>query len=580
MFILGLNCYGHEAAACLLKDGAVVAMAEEERFNREKFTSAYPYHAIQFCLEFAGITIDDIDHVAFYVRPLVWLGAQLTSGLKYLPKSLNLLRGGGSADSTEGRVDGILRFRRLLRQKHGAKNPHFVLHWVEHHLAHCASAFYVSEFPRAAVLSIDAWGDRGTTMIAIGDGSTISPLMNVRFPHSLGGLYSAVTEYLGFRANSDEYKVMGLSAFGTPEYYGFFKDMVRFKADGTFTLDMKYLSYHTHGPRQWFSPEIVAALGPSRKKNDPMNERHKNIAASLQMVLEESVVRLARKAFELTESENLCYAGGVAFNCVANRRLLKETPFKNLFIQPVAGDSGTSLGAALHVHHALHPRAERSFVWPHSYWGPSFSDDACRQALEAGRVKFERRDDLARYTAGRIAGGGIIGWFQGRMEVGPRALGNRSLLADPRRLDIKDVLNERVKKRESFRPFAPSVLEEKAHEYFDLDAKSPYMIMVADVFARKRGIIPAVTHVDGTARVHTVKKEVNPLYWDLIHEFYGLTGVPILLNTSFNENEPIVCTPTEAVDCFKRTRIDTLVLGTYVAERSQQGFAEALYASP
>jgi len=576
MFILGLNCYGHEAAACLLNDGVLVAMAEEERFNREKFTSAYPYHAIQFCLEYAKITIDDVDQVAFYVRPLVWLGTQVKSGLRYLPKSLNLLRGGDSAHSMSSLASGILHFRRLLCQKHGAKNPHFTLHYVEHHLAHCASAFYVSEFPRAAVLSIDAWGDRSTTMIARGDGNTISPLMDVRFPHSLGGLYSAVTEYLGFRANSDEYKVMGLSAFGSPEYYGFFRDMVRFKPDGTFTLDMKYLSYQTHGPRQWFSPEMVAALGPSRKRNEPMKERHKNIAASVQMVLEESVVRLARKAFELTESGNLCYAGGVAFNCVANRRLLRETPFKNLFIQPVAGDSGTSLGAALHVHYALHPGAPRSFVWPHSYWGPSFSDDACKQALEAGGVKFERRDDIVRYAARRIADGGIIGWFQGRMEVGPRALGNRSLLADPRRLDIKDLLNERVKKRESFRPFAPSILDERAHEYFDLDGKSPYMIMVADVFARKREIIPAVTHVDGTARVHTVNREVNPLYWDLIHEFADLTGVPILLNTSFNENEPIVCTPTEAVNCFKRTRIDTLVLGKYVVERSQQDFAESL----
>jgi carbamoyltransferase len=437
-------------------------------------------------------------------------------------------------------------------------------------MAHAASAFYVSGYNKSAILTIDGWGDSGTTMIATGHGTRIDKLLEVPYPHSLGGLYSAITEYLGFRSNSDEYKVMGMAAYGQPEYYDFFKDLIQFTNKGGFRLNMEYLSYHTHGHRKWYSDNLVKKLGPARQYKDELTARHKNIAASIQKAVEDAIVTLAKTAQQLTGSKRLCYAGGVALNCLANRRILRETPFTDLFIQPVANDAGTSLGAALLLHYRLNPEAERTFVWHHSYWGPQFDDREHLAALERSGLQHTRKENVAQYTAARIAAGNVVGWFQGRMEVGPRALGNRSLLADPRRPEMKELLNIRVKKREEFRPFAPSILEEAANEYFELHgALSPYMIMVGDVHPDKKAVIPAVTHVDGTARVHTVSKITNPRYWQLIDEFRKLTGVPVVLNTSFNENEPIVCTPEQAIECFRRTRIDTLVLGDHVVERAE-----------
>lgn len=570
-FILGLNCYGHEASAAILVDGQLVALAEEERFNREKHTSVYPKNSIDFCLKQAGITVDDLDEVAFFVNPYVWLSTHIQSGLSHLPGSLNLLRGGNSGYPISERISGMLSLKRTICKSHGSVSPKFQVEYVDHHMAHAASAYYVSGYESAAVLTIDGWGDRATTMISVARGNYLEKLMEVAYPHSLGGLYSTVTEYLGFRANSDEYKVMGMAAYGKPEYYEFFKEMIHFESDGSFRLDLRYLSYHTHGQRRWYSDQMVAALGPARQRHDSLDQRHKDIAASLQLVTEEAVLELAKSAKRLTGESKLCYAGGVALNCLANRRILRETEFSDLFVQPVSNDAGTSLGSALLRHFQRNPDAKRDFVWKHNYWGPEFSDAECRSALETSGLKFKAVDDVAKYTAKRIADGNVIGWFQGRMEAGPRALGNRSLLADPRRADMKDLLNLRVKKREEFRPFAPSILEERATEFFDLaGGDSPYMIMIGYVHPEKRSVIPAITHVDNTARVHTVSKSTNPKYWQLIYEMGELTGVPILLNTSFNENEPIVATPTEAIACFQRTRIDTLVLGNFVVERSEQ----------
>jgi carbamoyltransferase len=567
MLILGISAFGHEASAALVKDGVLIAMAEEERFNREKHTAAYPVHAIEYCLDAAGITLDEIDHVAFFIRPLVWLRTQLISGIVNLPASLNLLRGGNSAYPILRRLREMILLRQVMSRYHGTRKPCFKVHYVDHHLAHAASSYLISVYDSAAALSIDGWGDRASTLTARGRGNTLTKLAEVRYPHSLGGLYSAVTQYLGFRALYDEYKVMGMAAFGKPTYYDAFKKMIRFTRLGIFNLDVDYISYHTHGHAKWYSDKFVKTFGPAVQNKDEFSQRTADIAASVQKTIEDVIVRLACDAHELTGESTLCYTGGVALNCLANRRLLSETPFKNVFIQPVANDAGTSLGAAFYVHFKLNPVAARRFVWESPYWGPAFNDGQCRKALEISGLSYRHTHSIEVEVAQLIAAGKVVGWFQGRMEAGPRALGNRSLLADPRRSEMKDLLNLRVKKREEFRPFAPSVLEERASEFFDIREPSPYMIMVGNVRDDKKALIPAVTHIDGTARVHTVSREVNPRYWSLIAEFGKHTGVPVLLNTSFNENEPIVCTPPEAIACFLRTRIDVLALGNFLVER-------------
>jgi carbamoyltransferase len=567
VFILGISAFGHEASAALLKDGVLIAMAEEERFNREKHSAAYPVHAIDYCLAEAGITLADIDHVAFFLRPLTWLMTQLFSGVVNLPASLNLLRGGNSAYPIGRRVQEMFLLKQVILKQHPSSATKFKVHFIDHHLAHAASSFLISKYDRAAVLSIDGWGDRASTLIAHGRGNILTKRAEVKYPHSLGGLYSAVTQYLGFRTNSDEYKVMGMAAFGRPEYYDAFKKMIRFTGPGQFELDLDYFAYHTHGHSKWYSDKFVETFGPAATNKNDFSLRAANIAASVQQVVEEAILQLARDARELTGESRLCYTGGVALNCLANRRILGDVPSGHLFIQPVANDAGTSLGAAVYLHFHLHPNAPRRFVWESPYWGPAFDQEQCRAALDRSGLPYRASEAIHADVARRIAEGKVVGWFQGRMEAGPRALGNRSLLADPRRGDMKDLLNIRVKKREEFRPFAPSVLEERAAEFFDLEEASPYMIMVANVRIDKRSIIPAVTHVDGTARVHTVNRGTNPAYWALIDAFGKITGVPVLLNTSFNENEPIVCTPDEAIGCFRRTQIDVLALGNFIVDR-------------
>jgi carbamoyltransferase len=468
------------------------------------------------------------------------------------------------------------------------------LHWVEHHPAHLASAYYPSPFDEAAVCASDAFGDFVSTSWAVGQRTKLKMVRQVYFPHSLGILYLAITQYLGFPKYGDEYKVMGLAPYGEPRYVAHLRQLVRFLPDGGFEIDLGYFRHHTEGDKMtWddgeptigpvFTPRLEMLLGPARQPDDPVGPRHEAIAASLQVVFEEATFHVLRHLYARTRLPRLCLAGGCAMNSVANGKIREQTPFREVFIQPAAGDNGTALGAALYVaHHIL--GQPRRFVMEHAYWGPAFSDDQIGKAL-AGRAEDLRRvdcrvnrvddeDRLCSEAAGWIAAGRVIGWFQGRMEWGARALGNRSILADPRRADMRDIINTKIKFREKFRPFAPSILEESLDDYFVGAVPDPFMVQVYPVRPDKRRVIPAVTHVDGSGRLQTVSRATNPLYWSLIKAFEKETGVPVLLNTSFNENEPIVHKPEEALDCFLRTRMDALVMGHWVLVKDCQPVSE------
>jgi carbamoyltransferase len=468
---------------------------------------------------------------------------------------------------------------------------------VEHHLAHLASAFFCSPFEEAALLSVDGFGDFVSTMLAVGRGNEIVPLSRVYFPHSLGIFYTALTQYLGFDGFGDEYKVMGLAAYGKPSFKRELEQLVPARSDGTFCLNLKYFLHLSKGvemtwndemPRlgQLFSPKLEELLGPARRPDQPIGEREQDIAASLQAVYEERFFSLVRSLLAQTGLKRLCLAGGCALNSVANGKLFDQTPAETVFIQPAAGDGGTSLGAALYVHHHYFGKVRSGFVMEHAAWGPEHGEEAVRRALGAsfpeiegrsGRffrqgetfelVWFEDEGQLVEETAAAVARGEVVGWFQGRSEWGPRALGQRSILADPRRPDMKTILNQKIKRRESFRPFAPSILEERVGEWFERDVPDPFMLKVYPIRPAKRPLIPAVTHVDGTGRLQTVSKRALPLYYRLIRAFEARTGVPMVLNTSFNENEPIVNRPEEALDCFLRTGMDCLVLGRAVLRR-------------
>jgi carbamoyltransferase len=458
------------------------------------------------------------------------------------------------------------------------------LHWVEHHPAHLASAYYASPFDEAAVCAIDAFGDFVSTSWAVGLGTKLEIFHQVYFPHSLGLLYLAITQYLGFPKYGDEYKVMGLAPYGELRYVTQLRELARLLPDGGFEIDLRYFRHHTEGDKMtWddgeptigpvYTPKLEALLGASRQPEEPIEPHHEAIAASLQAVFEEAVFHILRALYKRTGLPRLCLAGGCAMNSVANGKIREQTPFREVFIQPAAGDNGTALGAALYVaHHVL--GKPRRFVMEHAYWGPTFGDDEIAKAL-AGPAEDLRQigclvsrldddDELCRQTARWIAAGKVVGWFQGRMEWGARALGNRSILADPRRSDMRDIINMKIKFREKFRPFAPSILEESLEDYFVGAVADPFMIQVYPVRPDKRRVIPAVTHVDGSGRLQTVSRATNPLYWSLIKAFEKETGVPVLLNTSFNENEPIVHRPQEALDCFLRTRMDALVMGHWV----------------
>jgi len=567
MYILGLTTLG-DAAATLLRDGEPLTAVEEERFSRIKHHSGFPYRAIQYCLAEAGITLADVEHVALYWKPWI-LRHKAFQAVKALAISRDMFRARVDRGVTQVSQSylGMFKYPRLLRERYGPSN--FRFHYLEHHLCHAASAFFVSPFETAAILTMDGTGEAATTMLSHGTGRRVRPLKRIRLPHSLGQFYSAVTNFLGFDMFAgDEWKVMGLAAYGKPEYQDFFARRV-LSSRGTdgFHLHIRVLDHHLAKHYQ-FSDELIAALGPPRHPEEEISERHQNIAASAQQVLEDVVLRLLEGLYAQTREENLCLAGGVAFNSVMNGRILREAPFKRCFIQPVAGDAGCSLGAASLVYHGLLQRP-RTFQMEHAYYGPSFSSETCAAALRAAGLPFETLPDAALLprVARLIADGAIVGWFQGRMEFGPRALGNRSFLADPRRADMRQLLNQRVKLREWFRPLAPSLLEEVSSDIFGTPHRDPFMITVLSVAAEQRQRIPAVVHVDGTARPQTVSRQANPRYWQLIRAFAGITGVPVLLNTSFNIQEPIVCCPEDAIKTFQNASFEALVLEDHLVLR-------------
>ena len=564
MYILGISCYYHDAAACLVKDGIIIAAAEEERFTRKKHDASFPIHAIRYCLQEAGITPQQLDHVAFYEKPLLKFDRILHQHLQCFPRSY-----WSFFKALPPLINEKLRIGKKIKKELGFKKD---IVYAEHHMSHAASTFLVSPFKKAAILTVDGVGEWATTTFGVGEGSHITLLKEIRFPHSLGLLYSTITAYLGFSVNNSEYKVMGLSPYGKPTYYDQFMQLIDVKDDGSYALDMSYFLFH-HAMRMP-SPKLIQLLGPARDPEGLLDQRHKDIAASLQKVTEDVLFSMLRALHKETKLPNVCLAGGVALNSVANGKILRETPFKKIFIQPAAGDAGGAVGVALYTSTAV-AGFSRNYVWHTNYLGPGYSDREIRDYLEKAHivyVPFVDDSDLVSSTAQLLYKNHVVGWFQGRMEWGPRALGARSILSNACNPEMQDILNLKVKHREKFRPFAPVVCEDDASTYFDCDVPVPlptdYMLMVYPVKKQWHTKIPAVTHVDGSGRLQTIRREQNSLYYDVIKAFGKLSHIPILINTSFNiRGEPIVCTPHDAYRCMMGTGIDYLVIGNYLVKR-------------
>ncbi|MBI4640405.1 MAG: carbamoyltransferase [Candidatus Tectomicrobia bacterium] len=588
MYILGISCFYHDAAAAILKDGQLIAAAEEERFSRIKHDFGFPHHAIQFCLKRAGISSHNLDYVVFYENPFVKFERIFMTTFQTVPKSWKVFR--------EAMITWLLDklwIKSLLKEKLGIDDQKIL--FTEHHLSHAASCFLPSPFEEAAILTIDGVGEWTTTTFGTGKGTTITLNRELRFPHSLGLLYSAFTAFLGFEVNEGEYKVMGMAPYGTPKYLDKVYKLIHVEPDGSFWIDMDYFSYH-YSPEKTFNGKFEALFGPPRDPHayfftpttrypsyfgpkpanyetlSQQNLHYADIAASIQRVTEEVLLKMAHALYRETGLKKLCMAGGVALNSVANGRILRETPFEELYIQPAAGDGGGALGAALYVYHCLLGKG-REFVMEHAYWGEIHREGEIRSFLDSQGVAYQIVDDdekLIGKVVELLQGGKVIGWFQGPFEWGPRALGNRSILADPRREEMKDIVNVKIKFREPFRPFAPSVLAERTEEFFDLPGAphhypARFMLYVVDVKENQREVVPAITHVGGTARLQTVHREVNPRYYRLIEAFGEATGVPVVLNTSFNlKGEPIVNTPEEAFRTFMKSEMDVLVLEKYL----------------
>lgn len=598
MLILGLNAYHADSAACLLSDGAIVAAAEEERFRRIKHWAGFPSEAIRYCLAEAGASLADVEIVAVNSDP----GASFLKKVGYTLRSrpdlalvLDRVRNQGRRQSIEAELAAAFpgsAFKGRVQR-------------VEHHLAHLASCFLVSPFREASVVSVDGFGDFSSAAWGVGCGTAIAVEGRIHFPHSLGIFYQAMTQYLGFPHYGDEYKVMGLAPYGRPAYLAHMRRIVRLCESGGFELDTVYFRHHRERiDYAWsggsphvgtlFSPALEELLGPARAKDEPLSERHRDIAHSTQAMFEEAFFHLLMHLHAAHGLDSLALAGGCAMNSVANGKVRRVTPFRRLYVQAAAGDAGGALGAAIHAWHQLGTPASKAAkkatalalagdpledrtIMEHAYLGPAARDEdvaallSARAAdLENAGCRVERIEDeraLCDRTAKAVAAGGVVGWVQGRMEWGPRALGNRSILCDPRRADMKDILNLKIKRRESFRPFAPSILREHVARWFEEDGDVPFMVQVYQVREEKRRLVPAVTHVDGSGRLHTVYRQTNPRYWQLIDAFKRISDVPMILNTSFNENEPVVCRPAEALDCFLRTRMDVLVLGDWFIHR-------------
>jgi len=550
MYTLGINAAFHDSAAALIEDGKLIAAAEEERFTHIKHGkrpipfSAYeiPYHAIDYCLKKADIYLKDIDHISYSFDPEInSISVYPANDQLYLDAIRNAPHQliGGYPHHLQQRFSGIT-------------TNDFTWHFTDHHIAHAASAFFVSPYRNAAVLTLDGRGENVSTTYYHGNGNKLHKLSEVLIPHSLGLLYEAITTHLGFLHSSDEYKVMALASYGKPAYIDIFRDMIKIGDKGTYTIE---------------DINFEVALGPRRKRHEPFLQKHFDIAHSLQKVLEETVLQLTQWLYDQTKEENLCMAGGVALNCVMNAVIRDEGPFKNIWVQPAAGDAGTALGAALWTDMQERLSNNRNFEMQHAYWGPSYSEEEIEKFIKWTKVPYRKLQNVAEETAEILAANKIIGWYQGRMEFGPRALGSRSILASPTQAEMQQRLNE-IKDREDFRPVAPVVLEEEAHNWFENACFSPYMLFVYNVKKDKINKIPAVTHTDGTARIQTINRQQHEKYYDLIKAFQKITGVPVLINTSFNtRGEPIVCTPRDAIECFWTSPFDALVIESFLLEK-------------
>ncbi|MFM9908866.1 MAG: carbamoyltransferase [Chitinophagaceae bacterium] len=575
MIILGINAYHADSSAAIFVDGKMIAAIEEERFRRVKHWAGFPSMAIEFCLKEAGVTINEVDHIAIGRDPK----AKMWKKVLYLLKNP-----GGGFSAVKNRIQNAEKIssldEELLKMLSGEKPLlRNKIHQVEHHRSHLASAFFASPFEDAALLSIDGSGDFTTTMIGIGKGNQITVLDSIDFPHSVGLFYTAFTQWLGFPHYGDEYKVMGLAPYGEAKYIDAVKEVIHLSDNGLFRLNLKYfrdakkgiISYgedHIPVVATLFTPYFESKLGAARKKGEELTQFHKDMAASVQRYTEQIIYHVLTHLQKRTGLKNVCIAGGVAQNSVANGKITCNTPFENVYIPSAGHDAGISMGSALYVFNQLLQQPRQPAIWS-AYTGSQFTNEEIEQHLQEKQIAYKKLTDeeLYNYVANRLVNAGVVGWFSGRSEFGPRALGGRSILADPRRNDAKDLLNAKIKRRESFRPFAPSILKEYVDEYFELSEPVPFMEKVFPIKKEKHSIIPAVTHVDGTGRLQTVDQQVSPRYYALIDAFRIKTGVPILLNTSFNENEPIVNTPAEALDCFLRTQMDMLVMENIIIER-------------
>lgn len=579
--IVGINAYHSDSSACLVVDGKLVAAAEEERFRRIKHWAGFPSEAIRYCLDEGGLCLGDVEYVAINQNASANIWRKIAYMVMRRPNLSMVLSRIKNKRERAGVAEELARA--FPNESFRAEVRH-----VEHHLAHLASAHLVSPFEDSVVVSVDGFGDFASAAWGVGRGEHVEVEKRVYFPHSLGIFYMALTQYLGFPTWGDEYKVMGLAPYGQPKFLNEMRKIVHLRDDGSFRLNLNFFRHHREKIEdEWengepkvsrlFSPKLEELLGPARKKGDELTRYHFDLARSVQAMYEEAFFHLLNKLHERHGFDTLTLAGGCAMNSVANGRIYSNTPFRKLYVQSAAGDAGGAIGAACEVWSELGGGAR--YHMEHAYWGPHYSDATIASLLEREKIVLDKAscsvrrvaDEklLVRETAEAISQGLVIGWFQGRMEWGPRALGNRSILADPRRSDMKDILNLKIKRRESFRPFAPSILREYVKEWFETEDEVPFMMQVYQVLPERRSEIPAVTHADGSGRLQTVQSHTNPRYWRLIDSFQELTGVPILLNTSFNENEPVVCRPEEALDCFLRTKMDVLVLGDWIVRRTE-----------
>jgi len=580
MYILGINAYHPDSSACIINDGVLITAIEEERITRIKHWAGFPILSIKHCLKEANIKLSDVDYISINRDPKVNLFKKFLHILRYMP-SLYLILDRLKFKKKYETLNKILK-KDFSEDKFKGKIIN-----IEHHEAHLSSAFNVSPFKESCIISVDAFGDFSSTAWGYGSNNNIKIENKIFFPHSLGAFYSSITQFLGFNNYGDEYKIMGLAPYGKPTLVDKLEKILILKEDGTFKLNLDYYVFHKSFHNYDFengelkignlySNKMCEILGKPRGKNDEINQFHKDLAHSTQALYEKAFFNLLNKIYKIYKIENICIAGGCGMNSVANGKIKKFTPFKKVYIQPAAGDAGGALGAAYTTWHKI-LKKEKKFTMKHASWGNSYTNDQISLVIdkEKNRLEnqscevsyFEKDNILTEKIAKEISNGKVVGWFHGKMEWGPRALGNRSILADPRRLDMQEILNIKIKRRESFRPFAPSIMRDHVSDWFETDDEVPFMMKVFQIKKDKRKIIPAVTHVDGSGRLQTVYKETNKRYYNLINNFYEITNVPLVLNTSFNENEPIICKPEEAIDCFLRTKMDVLVLENFIISR-------------